>query len=85
MPHFPGLHTHARALAAGHARAGATVHWVSEGVDEGEAIGQAEVAVLPGDDPDALAARVLAAEHRLYPHCLAIAARQVRSQTSATT
>ena len=77
LPHFPGLHTHARALQAGHARHGCTVHWVSEGVDEGEAIGQAEVAVLPGDDEDALAARVLQAEHALYPHGLAIAARQV--------
>ena len=77
LPHFPGLHTHARALEAGHTRAGCTVHWVSEGVDEGEPIGQAEVPVLPGDDADTLAARVLEAEHRLYPHCLAEAARSV--------
>ena len=77
LPHFPGLHTHQRALAAGHAKAGCTVHWVSEGVDEGEAIGRAEVAVLPGDTADTLAARVLEAEHRLYPICLARAARAV--------
>ena len=78
LPHFPGLHTHARALESGHAYAGCTVHWVSEGVDEGEVIGQAEVPVLPGDDVDSLAARVLAAEHRLYPQCLAKAAEMVR-------
>ena len=77
LPHFPGLHTHARALEAGHTRAGCTVHWVSEGVDEGEPIGQVEVPVLPGDDADTLAARVLEAEHRLYPQCLAEAARSV--------
>ena len=77
LPHFPGLHTHARALEAGHTRAGCTVHWVSEGVDEGEIIGQADVSVLPGDDEAALAARVLAAEHVLYPQCLAKAAEAV--------
>ena len=77
LPHFPGLHTHARALEAGHAHAGCTVHWVSEGVDEGEPIGQAEVPVLPGDDPDTLAARVLQAEHTLYPRCLGLAARTI--------
>jgi phosphoribosylglycinamide formyltransferase-1 len=80
LPHFPGLHTHARALEAGHTRHGATVHWVSEGVDEGEPIGQAEVPVLPGDDPEALATRVLEVEHRLYPRCLALAAEAVRSR-----
>jgi phosphoribosylglycinamide formyltransferase-1 len=83
LPHFPGLHTHARVLEAGHAAHGATVHWVSEGVDEGEVIGQAEVPVLPGDDPDILAARVLEAEHRLYPQCLASAARIVRDRGAA--
>ncbi len=83
LPHFPGLHTHARALQAGHMRAGCTVHWVSEGVDEGEPIGQAEVPVLPGDDADALAARVLEAEHRLYPQCLAQAARTLRGRDTA--
>ena len=77
LPLLPGLHTHARALEAGHDRHGATVHWVSEGVDEGEIIGQAEVAVLAGDDADMLAARVLEAELRLYPECLAKAARSL--------
>jgi phosphoribosylglycinamide formyltransferase-1 len=83
LPAFPGLHTHARALEAGHARHGATVHWVSEGVDEGEVIGQAEVPVLPGDDPDTLAARVLEVEHRLYPQCLALAANTVLARRAA--
>ena len=80
LPHFPGLHTHARALEAGHARAGCTVHWVSEGVDEGEVIGQAEAPVLPGDTADTLAARVLDAEHSLYPKCLALAAQAVAAR-----
>ncbi len=78
LPHFPGLHTHSRAIEAGHAEAGCTVHWVTEGVDEGEALGQARVPILPGDDPQQLAARVLAAEHRLYPECLARAAEATR-------
>lgn len=78
LPHFPGVDTHARALAAGHAVHGCSVHWVTEGVDEGPLLGQAEVPVLPGDDEATLAARVLEAEHRLYPDCLAKAARMVR-------
>jgi phosphoribosylglycinamide formyltransferase 1 len=78
LPHFPGLHTHQRAIEAGHLTAGCTVHWVTEGVDEGEPIGQAEAPVLPGDTPETLAARVLEVEHRLYPECLAKAAVIVR-------
>lgn len=73
MPMFPGLHTHRRALEAGMKLHGCSVHWVAEGVDEGPLIGQAAVPVLPGDDEESLAARVLAAEHRLYPACLAAA------------
>jgi phosphoribosylglycinamide formyltransferase-1 len=76
MPLFPGLHTHRRALEAGMKLHGCSVHWVVEGVDEGPLIGQAAVPVLPGDDEEALAARVLAAEHRLYPVCLAAAIRR---------
>jgi phosphoribosylglycinamide formyltransferase-1 len=71
LPAFPGLDTHARALAAGVRLHGCTVHLVRETVDEGPILGQAAVPVLPGDDADTLAARVLAAEHRLYPACLA--------------
>ena len=71
LPLYPGLHTHERAIAAGDTEAGCTVHLVTEGVDEGPILGQARVPILPGDDADSLAARVLAEEHRLYPHVLA--------------
>lgn len=67
LPAFPGLHTHARALAAGVAEHGATVHFVTQEVDCGPVIVQAPVPVLPGDTPEALAGRVLAEEHRIYP------------------
>jgi formyltetrahydrofolate-dependent phosphoribosylglycinamide formyltransferase len=73
MPLFAGLHTHRRALEAGVKLHGCSVHWVTPGVDEGPLIGQAAVPVLPDDDEARLAARVLAAEHRLYPVCLAAA------------
>ena len=78
LPDFPGLNTHARALEAGHQRHGATVHWVTEGLDNGPVIGQAEVAVLSGDNEASLAARVLAVEHALYAACLAKAAETLR-------
>jgi formyltetrahydrofolate-dependent phosphoribosylglycinamide formyltransferase len=78
LPHFPGVDTHARALAAGHDQHGCTVHWVTEGVDAGPVIAQAEVPVLKGDTVETLAARVLDAEHGLYPGALAKAARLVR-------
>lgn len=67
LPKYPGLHTHARAIAAGDAEAGATVHLVTPVLDDGPILGQVRVPVLPGDDADSLAARVLAQEHRLYP------------------
>jgi phosphoribosylglycinamide formyltransferase-1 len=70
LPHFPGLHTHRQALAAGHDRHGATVHIVTAELDHGPVLGQAEVAVLPGDTEDALAARVLQQEHILYPRVI---------------
>lgn len=74
LPAFPGLRTHERALAAGVKLHGCTVHFVRDEVDQGPIIGQAAVPVLPGDTPDSLSARVLAAEHRLYPRCLALVA-----------
>ncbi|MCR0983054.1 phosphoribosylglycinamide formyltransferase [Roseomonas populi] len=74
LPAFPGLDTHARALAAGVRLHGCTVHFVTPGVDEGPVIAQAAVPVLPEDDESALAARVLAQEHRIYPAALAWAA-----------
>ena len=70
LPKYPGLHTHARALAAGDAEAGCTVHEVTSVLDQGPILGQARVPVLPGDTADSLAARVLAQEHLLYPAVL---------------
>lgn len=71
LPEYKGLDTHARAIAAGDAVAGCSVHIVTEELDGGEVLGQAEVPILPGDTADTLAARVLVAEHRLYPAVLA--------------
>jgi len=70
LPKYPGLHTHQRALDAGDAEAGCTVHEVTAELDAGPILGQARVPVLPGDTADSLAARVLAMEHRLYPAVL---------------
>lgn len=71
LPNYKGLDTHARAIAAGDAVAGCSVHVVTEELDGGEVLGQAEVPILPDDTAETLAARVLAAEHRLYPQILA--------------
>ena len=71
LPKYPGLDTHARAIAAGDTEAGCTVHLVTEGVDDGPVLGQAVVPVLDDDTPASLAQRVLASEHRLYPQALA--------------
>lgn len=70
LPLYKGLDTHARAIAAGDAKAGCSVHIVTEELDDGEVLGQAEVPILSGDDATALAARVLVEEHRLYPQVL---------------
>jgi phosphoribosylglycinamide formyltransferase-1 len=70
LPNYPGLHTHARALAAGDREAGCTVHEVTPVLDDGPILGQARVPVLPGDTEATLGARVLAVEHRLYPAVL---------------
>jgi phosphoribosylglycinamide formyltransferase-1 len=67
LPAFPGLHTHQRALDAGCKVVGATVHFVTAELDHGPIVMQSVVPVLAGDDADALAARVLATEHRIYP------------------
>jgi len=70
LPAFTGLHTHARALAAGVRVHGTTVHYVSGELDAGPIIAQSALAVRPGEDADALAARVLAREHQLLPLCI---------------
>jgi len=70
LPKYPGLHTHARAIAAGDKMAGCTVHQVIAELDAGPIMGQAQVEIAPTDTPETLAARVLAAEHRLYPAVL---------------
>ena len=74
LPAFKGLHTHARVLDEGVKISGCTVHFVRPEMDEGPILAQAAVPVLPGDTPDSLAARVLQAEHRLYPHALRLVA-----------
>jgi len=70
LPAFPGLHTHERAIETGVRLHGATVHYVTAELDHGPVVAQAVVPVLPGDTPDALAARVLVQEHRMYPAAL---------------
>lgn len=70
LPSFKGLDTHARALAAGVRIHGCTVHFVTEGMDEGPVIAQGAVRVLPEDTEETLSARVLKVEHRLYPMAL---------------
>ncbi|UVD58041.1 phosphoribosylglycinamide formyltransferase [Rhizobium sp. Pop5] len=70
LPLFPGLHTHQRAIDAGMRIAGCTVHFVTEGMDEGPVIGQAAVPLLSGDTAESLAARVLTVEHQIYPQAL---------------
>lgn len=70
LPKYRGLHTHARALAAGDAEHGCTVHLVTPALDDGPILGQARVPVEAGDTAETLAARVLVQEHRLYPAVL---------------
>ncbi len=67
LPAFPGLHTHRRAIEAGCREHGASVHFVTPDLDGGPVVARIRVPVLPGDDPETLARRVLEQEHRLYP------------------
>ena len=76
LPAFRGLDTHERAIAAGVRISGCTVHFVRAEMDEGPIVAQAAVPVLPGDDAEALAARVLRAEHRLYPWAVRLVASE---------
>jgi len=74
LPAFKGLHTHARVLDEGVKITGCTVHFVRDEMDTGPIVAQAALPVLPDDTAESLAARVLAAEHRLYPHALTLVA-----------
>ena len=78
LPLHKGLDTHRRALVAGDESAGCSVHVVTADLDSGPVIAQARVRILPRDDPDTLAARVLEAEHELYPQALEDYARELR-------
>lgn len=71
LPKYKGLHTHSRAIEAGDSHGGCSVHLVTAELDDGPILGQTEVAILPGDTADSLAARVLIAEHQLYARVLA--------------
>jgi phosphoribosylglycinamide formyltransferase-1 len=82
LPKYPGLHTHARALEAGDAEHGCTVHEVTAVLDCGPILGQARAPVLAGDTPNLLAARVLGMEHTLYPAVLTRFASGDRSPIS---
>ena len=72
LPAYKGLDTHRRVIEAGETRHGCSVHFVTEELDAGPLIMQAEVAVAPDDTPAALAARVLREEHRIYPQAVAL-------------
>ncbi len=81
LPKYPGLKTHQRAIEAGDAEHGCSVHWVTEGVDEGQVIAQARIPILSGDTPETLSARVLPEEHRLYPQALKLACQGLRANS----
>lgn len=71
LPEYPGLDTYRRAIEAGDTVSGCTVHLVGDGLDDGPILGQTEVAILPGDTVESLDARILIAEHQLFPRILA--------------
>lgn len=74
LPKFPGVKVHEQVLAAGETESGATVHFLTAELDSGPIVAQAKVPVLPDDTPETLAARVLEAEHALYPEALRLVA-----------
>ncbi|MEL7130700.1 MAG: phosphoribosylglycinamide formyltransferase [Pseudomonadota bacterium] len=78
LPKYPGLHTHKRVLEAGDPTHGCSVHWVTEGVDEGAVIDQSALDVAPDDTPETLAKRVLTLEHDLYPRALKLACAEIK-------
>lgn len=71
LPKYPGLHVQRRALEAGEAEAGCTVHFVDEGTDSGPIVLQRRVPILPGDTEETLSERILKEEHRAYPEAIA--------------
>lgn len=79
LPKYPGLRTHERALLAGDSHGGCSVHLVTPELDSGPLLGQTAVAILPDDSAETLAARVLIAEHQLYPRCLSALVDQASS------
>jgi formyltetrahydrofolate-dependent phosphoribosylglycinamide formyltransferase len=83
LPLYKGLDTHRRALLAADEYAGCSVHIVTEELDDGPVLAQAPVKILPRDDPDSLAARVLEAEHQLYPATLDAFCRALRFESPA--
>lgn len=78
LPLYKGLDTHQRAIDAGDAEGGCSVHIVTPELDDGPVVAQARVPILPGDTPETLAARVLVEEHRIYPLALAEMARSLQ-------
>ena len=78
LPKYTGLNTHQRALDAGDSHTGCSVHWVTEGVDEGTVIAQDEIEITENDTAETLAKRLLPIEHALYPRALAIATKTVK-------
>jgi phosphoribosylglycinamide formyltransferase 1 len=84
LPAYKGLHTHERVLAAGEMRHGCSVHLVTDDLDSGPILAQSEVPVLPGDTAETLSARVLSAEHKLYPRALAAFASEPLPSPSVT-
>ena len=83
LPKYPGLNTHQRAIEAGDTEAGCSVHWVTEGVDQGDVIAQARVPIEAKDTADTLAARILPEEHKLYPVAVARAALMIMQRTAS--
>jgi folate-dependent phosphoribosylglycinamide formyltransferase PurN len=84
LPLYKGLDTHRRALLAGDEFAGCSVHLVTEGLDDGPVLAQARVKIMPRDDAESLAARVLEAEHQLYPATLDAYCRELLNEQIAT-
>jgi formyltetrahydrofolate-dependent phosphoribosylglycinamide formyltransferase len=83
LPLYKGLDTHRRALLAGDEFAGCSVHLVTEGLDDGPVLAQARVKIMPRDDAESLAARVLEAEHQLYPATLDAYCRELLNERIA--